>query len=245
LEERKKDRLEDFGSATLEAVVSAIPVIGGPLSVFTNRALGSAFERRQTKIVAELRGDLMRLENSGLVRFDAALAESDAFQAAVTRTFRQLLESDSDAKRKLLRNALLNRVIGLTDASRYERALEACEADDIRVLAAADEITDVGDHVQARVTLMNHLEKHFEDHNEPVPSGMYDRTRILVGLGLIDETQKSDLKERQPGYLRADQREPENFVSNRRLQSVSSLGRGFLDFIRDPLESTFESNERG
>ena len=219
--------------------MSAIPIIGGPLSVYTNRALGSAFERRQTKIVGELRDDLTRLEKSALVRFDAALAESDCFQAAVTRTFRQLLESDSDAKRKLLRNALLNRILDFPDANRYERALEACEADDIRVLAAADEITDVGDHVQARVTLMNHLEKHFQDRNEPVPTGMYDRTRILVGLGLIDESQKSELKERQAGHLWANQREPENFVSNRRLQSVSSLGRGFLDFIRDPLESSY------
>ncbi len=134
MREELKDNVEDTAAATLEALVSLVPGIGGVLAVFTNRALGSAFERRTVRILSELRDDLTRLEQSGCADFGDRLTESDRFQASVHRTIRHLLEADSDDKRTMLRNALLNRIIGVRDPGRFNEALDRIQPDDMVLL---------------------------------------------------------------------------------------------------------------
>ncbi|MEK6345339.1 MAG: hypothetical protein V4737_16115, partial [Curtobacterium sp.] len=131
MDDERKDRIEDVTGAVVEALISLVPGIGGPLAVLANRALGSPFERRTVRILDELRADIARLDAEGKVAENRA-ADEDV-QAAIHRTIRQLLEATSDDKRTLLRNALLHRIMG-EDGDPFDEAIERVQPKDIPLL---------------------------------------------------------------------------------------------------------------
>lgn len=244
MDEQRKDQIEDLsqdlGGATLEALVSLVPGVGPFLAVFTNRMMGSSFERRTKGLIGELRDDLMALEASGRVAFTEELAQDDQFQAAVHRTIRRLLESGSADKRKLLRNALLNRVQGFAAADAFERALDACGPEDIRVLVALDEETqrELPGH-RLRAVANWAVPQAFERWGEPMPDLLATRVALLTSLGLLDEEEKSEIKEREkPSYRRgrSSERQVERTVHTSVEVTVSEFGERFLEYLKDPLD---------
>lgn len=230
MRDETKDRVEDSAAATLEALVSLVPGIGGVLSVFTNRMLGSSFERRTVRILTELRDDLTRLERSGLAHFDERLAEDDSFQASVHRAIRQLLEATSDDKRTLLRHALLNRIVGFEEPERFDDALERVLPGDMAVLAALQAkrrygLTDVVRYLNGGG------EEHVERH----------RVHRLVRLGLVDDVTKSGT-DLIAEHLRAAERGQRTSSRPPRSEHViSDFGREFVDFVSDPVARTASS----
>lgn len=58
MEERRKDFVEDTSVAVIEAAVSMIPIVGGPAAVIINRSFGSAVQRRNERIFAEIATDV-------------------------------------------------------------------------------------------------------------------------------------------------------------------------------------------
>ncbi|TSD12600.1 hypothetical protein [Curtobacterium sp. KBS0715] len=251
MNEDRKDQLEDWsqdiGGATLEALMSLVPGVGPFLAVFANRTMGSSFERRTKQILTEMRDDLIRLEESGRATFTMDLAESDDFQAAMHRTIRRLLESGSTEKRKLLRNALLNRAAGFDGADGFERALDSCDATDVRVLVALEEETRwEGAHRRKYTSPRHSVPKAFERWGVPKPDLLVTRIALLVSLGLVDEDEKTEIKERrQPSFRRGPNGEPkvEQTIETRVSVTVSGFGERFLDFLKDPLEPEQTSPE--
>lgn len=223
MHDETKDRVEDSAAATLEALVSLVPGIGGVLSVFTNRMLGSSFERRTVRILAELRNDLTRLERSGLVSFDKRLADDDSFQASIHRTIRQLLEAASDDKRTLLRHALLNRIAGFEEPERFEDALERVLPGDMVVLAALHSERQYG-----LTDVVRYLNGGGEEHG--------DRNRVLrlVRLGLVDDVTKSGTALIAEHLRAADRGQRTPSRPPRSEHVISDFGREFLNFVADP-----------
>ncbi|MDB6425898.1 hypothetical protein [Curtobacterium sp. 20TX0008] len=221
----RKDQIEDIGGAVLEAAISLVPIVGGPTAVLTNRILGSAVQRRQARILVELRDDLTRLQDSGLVVFDEALAESEPFQASLQRIIRQLLESDSDDKRTLLRNALLNRTIGVDDPGRFDEALDRVQAGDVVLLAEiADDVLAYG--------LISTVPEAWAESEDLIRS---ERTKRLLRLGLIQDLQ-DPVGEMKHILDAAAQGRPASHSTTSK-HGVSPLGRSFLAYVADPIVS--------
>ncbi|WIE68572.1 hypothetical protein [Curtobacterium sp. MCLR17_054] len=220
MREELKDNVEDTAAATLEALVSLVPGIGGVLAVFTNRALGSSFERRTVRILAELRDDLSRLEASGYVAFDDRLTESDRFQASVHRTIRHLLEADSGDKRTLLRNALLNRIIGVRDSGRFDEALDRIQPKDMMLLKLFDEKFTIRGLGRRTSGLSNPHDRRAE------------RLHRIVTLGLVADVTP-------PGSQHADgnpQGPPLSFQSGQQtVHRLTRLGSDFIGYVSNPI----------
>lgn len=223
VDELKRDQVEDAAAATVEALISLVPGIGGPLAVLANRAMGSAFERRTVRILDELREDLQRLERSGLAANTRSAYEQEVLQAVTHRTIRQLLEAESDEKRTLLRNALLNRLVGADEPERFDDALERVQPADMAVLAR------LGDSREITGLTEGHIAFPSEEYDGRTPY----RVRKLVGLGLVDDTTPSDL-ERVNKTLRSwrmGSRPSNDSASHHR---ISKLGNDFMAFVTDP-----------
>lgn len=244
MDDRIKDRIEDAGLTLLEIAVAMVPYAGAPLAVITNKAFGSSYERRINKILGEMRDDLTRLEASGTVHFDESLTESDEYQAAISRVLRQLVESDSDEKRKLLRNALLNRLSGFPQAHRFERPLESCDPWDIQILNAASALTVGEDGSRRWVRLRHHLSDYFASQSLPMTEQSTARIQALVSLGLLHEDHKSEIREtRRRRQYPSEHPGVEQTVVTVREQSISTYGALFLQYLRDPLRPEGEPAE--
>lgn len=213
MDERRRDQVEDAASATLEALISLVPGIGGPLAVLANRALGSSFERRTVRILDELRAAIARLEAEGKVAEDRAGDED--VQAAIQRTIRHLLEASSDDKRALLRNALLHRIMG-EDGDPFDEALERVQPSDVSLLQEADQFGVIVGGASPVIVRGGR-----ED-------GGRERMLRLERLGLLEE----NANPRQA---------PDSRISFARAPSrrlvLNSHGRAFLNYVRSPLDS--------
>jgi hypothetical protein len=227
VDEERKDQIEDIGVAVAEAVASLIPIVGGPTAVILNRTLGSAVQRRQARILIELRDDLTRLEQFGLVTLDEQLAESEPFQAALQRTVRQLLEADSDDKRTLLRNALLNRLAGMDadNASRFDEALERVQADDVVLLAK----------IREEVLAFDLIWSGPDGWTSPDVLVRSDRTKRLLRLGLIDELAGTVAETQRIVNAVGEDRYTSDTTASK--HGISTLGRDFLAYVSDPTAS--------
>ena len=226
MDDVRRDQVEDTAAATVEALISLVPGIGGPLAVLANRAMGSAFERRTVRILDELRDDLQRLERSALATNSRSAREQEALQAATHRTIRQLLEADSDEKRTLLRNALLNRIVGIEEPERFDDALERVQPRDMAILAQLRDSREVTGLTEGHIAFPG------EEYDSRTP----DRVRKLVGLGIVDDTTPSDL-ERVNETLQSRQRgaRPSHDIASH--HRISTLGNEFVAFVSDPTAS--------
>lgn len=220
MEEDRKDQIEDIGVAVAEAALSLIPIVGGPAAVIANRALGSAVQRRQARILEELRDDLTRLERSGLVVFDGQLAESELFQAALQRTIRQLLESDSDYKRTLLRNALLSRLAGTDDPDRFNDALERVRPRDAIWLS-----------LQAESPSVAQRDAMFQFRADEDRRRYDERRHRMITAGLVIDTSRTELDMSGIEHGTAPHERKVGGIS------VTPFGRDFLAYVSDPTAS--------
>lgn len=226
MDEVRRDQVEDVAAATVEALISLVPGIGGPLAVLANRAMGSAFERRTVRILDELRDDLQRLERSGLATNSRSAREQEALQAVTHRTIRQLLEAESDEKRTLLRNALLNRIVGVEEPERFDDALERVQPGDMTILARLRDSREITGLTEGHISLPG------EEYDSRTP----DRVRKLVSLGFVDDT-TPDGFERIHKTLQSRQRGARPSHDSASHHRLSTLGNEFVAFVSDPTAS--------
>lgn len=226
MDEERKDQVEEITSALVEAVISLVPIVGGPTAVLANRVLGSAVQRRQARILVELRDDLTRLQQSGLVVFDEALAESEPFQAALQRIVRQLFESDSDDKRGLLRNALLNRIVSLDEPERFADALERIQPRDALLLQLIGQ--------PASDEKVAHMQALIHDDGE---TRCIERKRRLIGLNLMIDTQGNDPQDDAARMLGNLDGKTRGNDLRAYWTYATELGRDFLAYVHDPTDA--------
>lgn len=230
MNEDTKDRIEDAESAVVEAIISAIPIFGGPGAVAWNRATGSAVQRRHAKLLDELSTDLRRFQEQFPDEVSTAILESDEVQAALERLTRRLKESGSAEKRQILRNALLNTLHGFEEPDRFEDALEAVTVDDVRVLEIVSYWSPMN-----MLNLVSAVKRKCAERGIAEPTRIGDRVRKLQRLGLMIERQQSELKEsqrRQPTGRSATVQHVETVPQ----AGVSDAGKDFLEFVKSPLD---------
>jgi hypothetical protein len=225
--EESRDRIEDAAAASVEALISLIPGIGGPLAVLASRSMGSAFERRTVRILSELRDDLARLEASALVKRDPSADERETLQAATHRTIRQLLEAESNEKRALLRNALLNRVIGTEEPARFDDALERVQPADMPLLGY------LANRFEARVMHVDQdaLNDELAISKQRTP----ERLQKLIVLGLVENYTPGELSQLAQS-IRQQRRGGRPSTSQPTRHRITPLGSEFVRFVANPIE---------
>lgn len=240
ISDQGKDRIEDAGAALLEAAVSIVPIIGGPTAVIINRVLGSATRRRQEQILEDLARDISRLEEAGQAINLDQLAESDEFMAALHVALRVSQETASEAKRKMLRSALINGYILETPSERdvLFDLVKSIEPDDVVILAILRDLM---------VGRSQMLEDSAYAITRAAPGSTYkvgDVARRVGGLvqkGLANRSEKSSVRTVPVARTRRssfDAPTARDEVSVRVFHNVTPLGEELLSFVADPLEET-------
>lgn len=234
MNERRKDFVEDTSAAVIEAAVSMIPVVGGPAAVMVNRSFGSAVQRRNERIFAEIAADVELLMQRLEIMDTDAVLESEAFQAAVHRAFRAAQETPRDDKRKLLRNALLNGYVMSDVIPQRDRfmSITARYAPEHIVVLQALRTLMVG-----RTEMLEYAVSNIADHLDR--SVTYESVRAclreLVDDGLAKESSENRVEEVNAGFSRVHMTPQKRQVAKTiTWHSVSEDGAAFLDFVADP-----------
>ncbi|HEX9228807.1 MAG TPA: hypothetical protein VF885_19575 [Arthrobacter sp.] len=234
MDERTKDKIEDGASAVVEASVSLIPFLGGPAAVLVNRAFGSATQRRNEALFAELtdriEGIVQRMEATEAER----LLESETFQAAAHRVFRASQETASTEKRKLLQNALLNGYLRqefVSDRDEFLADMIRYSPEHVLVLRAMEEI------MRGRDETLPHATSRIAGHlNDEVPEENVRKcVQVLVNDGLLSRHENSKVEQRdvfRGGSVR--RRETEQVVKTEVRHSNTERGKNFLRLLADP-----------
>ncbi|MEO6116275.1 MAG: hypothetical protein ABIP33_07820 [Pseudolysinimonas sp.] len=247
ISERDADKIEDAGAAAVEAALSAIPFIGGPLAVMANRAFGSALLRRHEALIEEIRDDLDRALNLGLVTDPIEALSNDLFLAGLSRVFRESEETANSDKRRLLRNVLINgldpmRVADGREAELFNRLISRYDPEHVAVLAAAlraapnaQGSASVTDRQGVKIELFGlpSAWRHSEEENER-RIDVDVRATELIGDGLISEKNSSEIKEAFGRSL--DRAKTSQEISTRSRLTVTARGRRFLRLVEDPFE---------
>lgn len=232
MDARNKATAIDAATAGLEAAVSIVPLVGGPSAVILNRAFGSAVQRRNERILAELAEDVQLLiARLDLADPDTVLASED-FQAAVHRTLRAAQETASDEKRKLLRNGLLNGFV--TDSTMPQRdqfmaLMVRYQPEHVAVLGSIAAL------MEGRSEMLTHAATQIHDDlNEVMTfSSVLLCSRELVADGLAFESSESRVKEVN-SLGRYGSPRTHQVAETTVWTSISDNGKEFLDFVTDP-----------
>jgi hypothetical protein len=98
----------EIAERALEAGLSGVPVVGGPLAVVFVAAVGRKLQRRRDEWLTELAEAVEELRSQGLD--PQTLADNDLFVDAVVSTTRIVEHTHQQEKIKALRNAVVNSV---------------------------------------------------------------------------------------------------------------------------------------
>jgi hypothetical protein len=227
--ERIKDGVEDTTAAVMEAIASLIPIVGGPLAVTINRAFGSAAQRRNERLLEELRADL----ESAIARFSVDEAvrrlSSEEFISGIYTVVPAMRATSSEEKWKLLRNALLNgTVLGDWDASRRESFLRQMSAYDplhVHVLRFASDLPEFRLEDMPESGVWRDLATLTSEHFFPSQPDM----RPIVQRAIDQLTVDGLLTRRQPLT-----RGLQDGGHMNRPDGISELGAQFLAFVSSP-----------
>jgi hypothetical protein len=102
----------DTAQAALRTTVSAIPVLGGPISEVLAIVLAPAVARRRDQWLKDLADDLEKLEKRVEGFKVDRLSENEEFVSAAIQITRSVISTHKKEKREALRNALLNIALG-------------------------------------------------------------------------------------------------------------------------------------
>jgi len=231
MRDEHRDAIEDLAAAGTQVTLGYIPGAGPVLAALFGQAAGSAAQRRTKRILSELAEDVRRLRDQrGLPTED--VVQSDEFLAATERTMRRLIEAESEEKRKLLRNALLNMSAGDPVDREFERWLDRFDPDDVRVAAAVEDLTEGTSRMLEEVELQ--VRFWFEDRDELPPARIRGRVGALARAGILDR-----LSDRVVHNVPLSPSGGDGATGGRVLTTdfydVSHRGHAFLAYLRDPL----------
>lgn len=231
MRDEHRDAIEDFASAGAQIALGYIPGAGPVIAAIFGQAAGSAAQRRTDRILSELVEDVQRLRDQRNLP-TADVAESDEFLAATERTIRRLLEADTEEKRKLLRNALLNLSAGASVDREFERWLERFDPDDVRVAAAVEDLMKDTSRMIEEVELQ--VRFWFEDREEIPPARIGARVGALAREGILDRLSDRVVQDVPISRLGSDGA-TEGRVQTTDFYDVTDRGHSFLAYLRDPL----------
>jgi hypothetical protein len=230
MEEGTKDDIELAAAGVADAVFGLLPG-GSLLSAAFTVPLQVAHQRRSRQQLEQIQQEIDALRQSGAsVPSPEELAASEAFMARLTTTLRAGLETDSDEKRQLLRNALMNGILGHwgTLGADFSRLMARYEPEHVAVLDSLlklgggqvghwieDAVLKVGEYLGPEPGQSIPASRLGRVMNELVSDDLLQRERISTWPGDYDETNP------QPHI------EP-------LLVAVTLLGAEFLRFVAQP-----------
>lgn len=97
----------DIAHTLAKAVLSTIPIIGGPAAEFFQSIIQPPVEKRKMEWMAQVGNKLHELEEEGLLRLDQ-LQNNKEFLSAVMHASQIALRTHQAAKLDALRNAIIN-----------------------------------------------------------------------------------------------------------------------------------------
>lgn len=217
---RKSTRREVM-EKVVEAGISTVPVIGGPLSVMFATAVGWSLSRRTDHWLTDLAAEVEQL---GLVIED--LAEQPAFVDAVVTATRAAQATHQQEKLQALRNGVLHSIgpdaPDADEQARFFRLVEQFSPAHLRLLA-----------------FMHDPGKPFDDRGERRPE-------VMGGQGYILEQALPEFADRRDWYdLLHSDLSAAALINSGGLSTVMSsaghyqsrttpLGRRFLAFVSSP-----------
>lgn len=229
-----KDDVEFLVGQVAETTLGILPfgsVFGKALTI----PLELAERKRNSTILAAIQADLLELRGRGLT--DKSLeewAESESFLTSIYVVIRASQETQSDEKRKLLRNALINGESSqwTSDRESFLRALASYEPGHIAILGAVEA-------VEAKDGQM------VEDaeHNLSRKSGrslpkVWRLMPQLVTDAMVDVLVKNEIESSGRSGREFGQNAEGQFIRQTTYHGMTGRGRSFLEFIRDPLAET-------
>jgi len=133
----QRSRSGQVAGKAAEAVVAAIPVVGGPLAVVVATLFGVSYDRRLAAWREEVFDRIRALEDRGVSVQD--LADNDAFLDALAQATRTAEAQSNEEKRRYLADALFNVGAGTAVApdkqAVYLRYVEDLTISHLRMLA--------------------------------------------------------------------------------------------------------------
>jgi hypothetical protein len=213
----------------VEAGVSAVPIVGGPLAVVIATVFGYAYSKRIDRWREELTAAVQYLmDHQGVTVED--LADNDDFLDAVATASRIATATSSEDKRRRLRNALIN--IGNGSAPQADKQAI--------YLRYVDELTTA--HMRLLDFMIDppgYCERHGVEWPNIVAGGLNSIIEValpdLAGDRPFLETLGSDLSRQglidNPGFY--------SMMSDAGLRAgrVTSKGAEFLAFLTSPLDA--------
>jgi len=100
----------DAAQQVVRAAVSAIPVVGGPVSELLNALVTPVLDKRRRQWMEEVADALRKLEGEHRLKIDD-LQDNEQFVDSVLQATQVALRTSQQEKRDALRNALLNSVL--------------------------------------------------------------------------------------------------------------------------------------
>lgn len=222
----------------VEGALSVIP-FGSAISKSFTIPLALAESRRNDRILRGIVDDLDRLRLAGtLSRTVEQLFESEEFFASFYTAIRASQESESEEKRRLLRNALLSGIDKGWESERatFVRLIGAYNVEQIVVLRDLAELSEGRTEMieQAQHAICSKLNLNGDD-------GAADRARIyaefqqMVLDGFISESSQGEATEQKVGNRTYARAQTKQIVKTQYWHAISARGRSFLDFISSPV----------
>jgi hypothetical protein len=106
---------EDVLNRALKVAVSALPVVGAPLGEFIQYVVGDPAQERRDEFMQKLAADLQDLSAKCEGAAPDRLRENVQFQATFIQAAQTAAKVVQEEKKTMLRNAVLNTVIGTID----------------------------------------------------------------------------------------------------------------------------------
>ena len=236
-EETKRDAAF-IASQLAEGALSAIP-FGSAISKTFTIPLALAEAKRNDRILRGIVDDLEGLRLVGTLSLTAEqLFESEDFMASFYTVFRASQETESDEKRRMLRNALINEIDRrwADEHATFVRLVGAYNVEHIVVLRNLAEMsegrTEMIEHAQH--TICSKLTVDGDD-------GPADRARIyaeflqMVTDGLISESSQGEATEQNVGNGTFGRVQTKQILKTQYWHAISARGKSFLDFISSPV----------
>jgi hypothetical protein len=215
------------------SAVSAIPLVGGPLTVVASYFGNMPMQRRFEKLLDKLQVDVTQLyEQLGSV--DSTMLESEPFNAALTRVVRVSLETASDSKREALRNALLNGYIkgGFSERDRFLALVAEYESPHLVVLEALQSL------MKGRDRALDHAAESITRHlrDEVEQATVWTCLNDLVADGLVSRIVDGEVSTVNVGFDKWNQWQTRQALRETHFHLVSERGETFLAFVASPLD---------
>lgn len=223
----KKSEASEVSKLVVAAAVSVIPIVGSPTAIILQEMFGRSFQKRRDLWFEELSDsveELRKREDSG--RLDD-LEENQGFLDAVASATLLAVRTSDEAKRALLRSAVLNVALGFN----YEQ-------DKVQMfMQYMEDLTTPHVHL---LEMLNDPMAYFNQRNVPWPNfsmGGISSLRELVFSNWSREYSDQILRIlRNFGLVVIESMHVTQSGHSLALSTTSELGKEFLIFLKNPLE---------